>query len=150
MIRVFLDANVLFSANNDGSNIARLVRLLIEQGEAITSDFPTEEARRNVQLKRQAWAKNLDRLIRQIQVIPSIQFDLPVELSDKDQPILCTAIRCGCQYLVTGDRKNFGHLYDHMVEGVTIITLAQLAKIVVQAGMEAGHEGAGLKQKWCR
>ena len=32
MIRVFLDGNVLFSASNDGSNIARLVHLLIEQG----------------------------------------------------------------------------------------------------------------------
>ena len=139
MIRVFLDANVLFSASNDGSNIARLVRLLIKQGEAITSDFATEEARRNVQLKRQAWARNLDRLIRQVQVVPSIQFDLPVELSDKDKPILCTAIRCGCQYLVTGDRKDFGHLYDHMVEGVTIITLTQLAKLVVQTRRNAGR-----------
>ena len=139
MIRVFLDANVLFSASNDGSNIARLVRLLIKQGEAITSDFATEESRRNVQLKRQAWAKNLDRIIRQVQVVPSIQFDLPVELSDKDKPILCTAIRCECQYLVTGDRKDFGHLYDHMVEGVTIITLAQLAKLVVQPRRNAGR-----------
>ncbi len=110
MIRVFLDANVLFSASNDGSNIARLVHLLIEQGEVITSDFAAEEARRNVQLKRQTWAMDLEALIGQVQVVPSIQFDLPVELSKKDQPILCTAIRCGCQYLVTGDRKDFGHL----------------------------------------
>ena len=139
MIRVFLDANVLFSASNDGSNIARLVRLLIEQGEAITSAFATEEARRNVQLKRQPWAENLDRLIGQIQVVPSIRFDLPVELPDKDQPILCTAIRCECQYLVTSDRKDFGHLYDHMVEGVTIITLAQLAKLVVLPRRNAGQ-----------
>jgi len=139
MIRVFLDANVLFSASNDGSNIARLIRLLIEQGEAITSDFATEEARRNVQLKRQAWAKNLDRLIDQIQVVSSIQFNLPVELSEKDQPILCTAIHCRCQYLVTGDRKDFGHLYDHTVEGVTIITLTQLAKLLVQIGRNEGQ-----------
>jgi len=139
MIRVFLDANVLFSASNDGSNIARLIRLLIEQGEAVTSDFATEEARRNVQLKRQAWAKNLDRLIDQIQVVPSIQFNLPVELSDKDQPILCTAIHCRCQYLVTGDRKDIGYLYDYMVEGVTIITLTQLAKLLVQIGRNEGQ-----------
>lgn len=138
MIRVFLDANVLFSASNDGSHIARLVHLLIEQGKALTSDFATEEARRNVRLKRPTWAKNLDTLISQVEVVPSIQFDLPVELSDKDQPILCTAIRCGCQYLATGDRKDFGHLYDHMVEGVTIITLGKLAKILVQTRRNEG------------
>ena len=132
MIRVFLDANVLFSASNAGSNIARLVHRLIEQGEVITSDFAAEEARRNVQLKRQTWAMDLEALIGQVQVVPSIQFDLPVELSAKDRPILCTAIRAGCQYLATGDRKDFGHLYDHIVEDVTIITLAKLAEVVVQ------------------
>lgn len=133
MIRVFLDANVLFSASNVGGNIVRLVHLLIEREEAVTSDFAAEEARRNVQLKRQSWAENLDALLRQVRVVPSIQFDLPVKLSDKDQPILCTAIRCGCQYLVTGDKKDFGHLYDRSIEGVTIITLTRLAKIMMQA-----------------
>jgi len=100
MIRVFLDANVLFSASNDGSNIARLVHLLIEQGEVNTSDFAAEEARRNVQLKRQTWAMDLEALIGQVQVVPSIQFDLPVELSAKDRPILCTAIRSGCLHSI--------------------------------------------------
>lgn len=133
MIRVFLDANVLFSASNIGGNIFRLVHLLIEREEAVTSDFAAEEACRNVQLKRQPWAENLNALLRQVRVVPSIQFDLPVKLSDKDQPILCTAIRYGCQYLVTGDKQDFGHLYDRSIDGVTIITLTRLAKILVQA-----------------
>ncbi|GJL52126.1 MAG: hypothetical protein NPIRA01_33530 [Nitrospirales bacterium] len=135
MIRVFLDANVLFSASNIGGNIFRLVHLLIEREEAVTSDFAAEEARRNVQLKRQPWAENLNALLRQVRVVPSIQFDLPVKLSDKDQPILCTAIRYGCQYLVTGDKQDLGHLYDHRIEGVTVITLARLAKVVVQTSL---------------
>ena len=133
MVRVFLDANVLFSASNDRSSIARLIHLLAAQGKAITSDFAAEEARRNIFLKRQAWAKNLDTLLGQIQVVPSIQFNLPVALSDKDQPILCTAIRSECQYLVTGDKQDFGHLYDHTVEGVTVITLTKLAEVLLQA-----------------
>jgi len=133
VIRVFLDANVLFSASNIGGNIFRLVHLLIEREEAVTSDFAAEEACRNVQLKRQPWAENLNALLRQVRVVPSIQFDLPVKLSDKDQPILCTAIRYGCQYLVTGDKQDFGHLYDRSIDGVTIITLTRLAKILVQA-----------------
>ena len=131
MLRVFLDANVLFSASNTVSNIARLIALLIETGQAVTSDFAVEEARRNILLKRPAWSDALDALTNKVEITSSIQFDLPVELAEKDRPILCTAIRSQCQYLATGDRRDFGHLYDHTVEGVTVITLARLAEIVV-------------------
>ncbi len=130
MIRVFLDANVVFSASNRDSNIARLIHRLLETDEVITSDFAAEEARRNIQVKRPTWAIHLQRLLHQIQVVPSSQFNLPVELSEKDQPILCTAIRSQCQYLATDDRKDFGHLYDQIVEGITIISLAKLAEVV--------------------
>jgi len=131
MLRVFLDANVLFSASNADSNIARLIALLIETGQAVTSDFAAEEARRNVMIKRPTWTDALANLLGQIEVVTSIQFDLPVELANKDRPILCTAIRSNCQYLATGDRRDFGHLYDHTIEGVTVITLARLAEIVI-------------------
>jgi len=130
MLRVFLDANVLFSASNATSNIARLIARVTETGLAVTSDFAAEEARRNVLLKRPAWAEALGTLMGRVQVVASVQFDLPVELDEKDRPILCTAIRTGCHYLATGDRRHFGHLYDHTVEGVTIIPLVRLAEIV--------------------
>ncbi|MCC6680833.1 MAG: DNA-binding protein [Phycisphaeraceae bacterium] len=131
MLRVFLDANVLFSASNSGSPIARLIDLLIERGQAVTSDFAVEEARRNVLLKRPNWSDDLSALLAQVQIVPSIQFDLPVELVAKDQPILCTAIRCGCGYLATGDRRDFGHLFGHTIEGVTVISLVTLAELLV-------------------
>lgn len=132
MLRVFLDANVLFSASNLGSHIARLISLLTDTGQAVTSDFAFEEARRNVTLKRPAWGEALTALIKQVELVPSIQFDLSIDLATKDQPILCTAIRSRCQYLVTGDRRDFGHLYEQTVEGVTIITLVRLAEILIQ------------------
>lgn len=131
MARVFLDANVLFSASNAGSNIARLIDWLIETGQAVTSDFAAEEARRNILLKRPAWCDALDALMGRVEVVPSIRFDLPVDLPEKDRPILCTAIRSGCSYLATGDQRDFGHLYDRIVEGVTVISLLRLAEIVV-------------------
>ena len=53
-MRVFLDANVLFSASNGGSNIARLIALLTERGTGVASDVAVEEARRNLALKRPA------------------------------------------------------------------------------------------------
>lgn len=132
MLRVFLDANVLFSASNADSNVARLIDLVIKQGEAVTSDFAAEEARRNVLLKRPNWAADLEGLIDHVELVRSIQFYVNVELSDKDTPILCTAIRSNCPYLATGDKRDFGHLYGQEVEGVTIITLAKLADLVAQ------------------
>ena len=132
MLRVFLDANVLFSASNADSNVARLIDLVIKQGEAVTSDFAAEEARRNVLLKRPNWATAMKGLIDHVELVRSIQFYVNVELSDKDTPILCTAIRSGCQHLATGDKRDFGHLYAQTVEGVTIITLAKLAELVAQ------------------
>ena len=133
-MRVFLDANVLFSASNHPaekpSNIARLINLLLQRGEAVTSDFALEEARRNITLKRPGWIDQFNALHEEIRIIPSVCFDLPVTLGEKDRPILCAAIRAGCEYLVTGDRRDFGHLYNHDVEGVTIIDLTTLAELL--------------------
>ena len=58
-MRVFLDANVLFSTSNGGSNIARLIALLTERETGITSDVAVEEARRNLALKRNMWRRRL-------------------------------------------------------------------------------------------
>ena len=140
MIRVFLDANVLFSASNTGSNIARLVQLLIEHGQAVSSDFAIEEARRNIAVKRPDWASGFAALVDQIEAVPSTRFKLPVELIEKDQPILCTAIRAECVYLATGDKRDFGHLYDMTVERVTIVDLPGLARVVVGIIEEKSRE----------
>jgi predicted nucleic acid-binding protein len=132
MLRVFLDANVLFSASNTGSNIAKLIDLLIDKGQAVSSDFAIAEARRNIQLKRPDWSEALESLIARLEVVSSVRFDLPVELVEKDQPILCTAIRAKCEYLAAGDKQDFGHLYERTVECVTVIPLVKLAELVVE------------------
>jgi len=132
-MRVFLDANVLFSASNAGSNIARLINLLVGSGEAVTSDLAREEARRNITLKRPDWSAVFDVLMERIEVVPSVVFALPVSLDEKDVPILCAAIRAECEYFATGDKRDFAHLYDQTVHGVKIISLIQLAKILTDA-----------------
>jgi len=129
-MRVFLDANVLFSASSSGSNIARLVELVIERHSAVTSDFALEEARRNVALKRPAWVAGLSALERRLEVVPSILFELPVALEEKDRPILCAAIRSGCEALVTGDRTHFGALYGTTIEGVRVVSQVELAQML--------------------
>jgi predicted nucleic acid-binding protein len=129
-VRVFLDANVLFSASNSGSNIAWLIQLLLERGAAVTSDFALEEARRNINLKRSTWAEDFQQLASRVEVVPSVRFELAIELDDKDLPILCTAIHAGCQALATGDKRHFGHLYGQVVSGVRVVPLVELAQML--------------------
>ncbi len=129
-MRVFLDANVLFSASNGGSNIARLIALLTERETGVTSDVAVEEARRNLALKRHAWRQELEILLEDLEIVPSALFDLPVSLDTADASLLCAAIRSRCVYFVTGDRRDFGHLYGQTVHGVEIISLLHLADVL--------------------
>ena len=61
MDRVFLDANVLFSAAYlESSGLARLWQLA--DAELLSSDYAIEEARRNLALDRAPALARLDRL----------------------------------------------------------------------------------------
>jgi len=131
-LRVFLDANVLFSASNAGSNISRLMMLLCGQATAVTSGFTLEEARRNIEVKRPGWAAEFSRLAEAVEIVPSVQFPLAVKIVDKDKPVLCAAIRSSCDVLVTGDRQHFAPLDDLTVQGVTVVTLLRLAEMLTE------------------
>lgn len=132
-MRTFLDANVLFSASNASRPIGQLVERLLAVSEVVTSDYAADEARRNLAAKWPKHLAGLDPLVARIEVVRSVLFPLPIELAEKDRPLLCTAIRAGCDMLATGDLKDFGHLLDHTVEGTTIINLTRLAERTVEA-----------------
>ncbi len=127
-MRVFFNVNVLFSASNAQSNVRRLVELVFREHTVVTSDFAWEEARRNVEVRRPDWLDGFAAMAGRIEVVSSVLVNLPVELEEKDRPILCAAIRSGCVLLATGDRKHFGHLYGQSVAGVTVVTLLELAQ----------------------
>jgi predicted nucleic acid-binding protein len=129
-VRVFLDANVLFSASNADSNIARLVDWLFERGTGVSSDLAIEEARRNLALKRPPWLGEFERIQTSLEIVPSASFALSVALAAKDAPLLCSAIAATCEYFVTGDRRDFGHLYGRSVMGVEVISLLRLAELL--------------------
>ncbi len=131
-MRAFLDANVLFSASNAGSNIAGLIAVLCAQGAAASSDLAVEEARRNITLKRAAWLPAFDRLLRSVEVVPSALFELPVRVPPKDAALLCAAIRTRAHLFVTGDRRDFGHLMGKQVLGVDIVSPLRLAQILAE------------------
>ena len=73
-------------------------------------------------------------------MVSSTLFDLPVELAEKDAPLLCAAIAARSDFFVTGDRRDFGHLFDRTTMGVTIITPKQLAEKLVE--LSSGGEEA--------
>ena len=131
-MRIFLDANVLFSASNERSSIARLAALVVARHVAVTSDLALEEAERNVRLKRPKWEPAFVALTARLEVVPTADFPLLVEVVEKDRPILCAAIRSGCEVLATGDRRHFGHLFDTRAEGVLVVTPTRLAEMLLR------------------
>ena len=63
-------------------------------------------------------------------LVPAAQFQLPVPLDAKDAPLLCAAIATKCDYFVTGDKRDFGHLDGQTVLGVQVISLLRLAQLL--------------------
>jgi predicted nucleic acid-binding protein len=129
-VRVFLDANVLFSASQPESAFARLVAAAQRHASVLTSDIACVEARRNLALKRPDWMGAFEALVEEIEVVSSAVFPLPVTLDEKDVPLLCAAIQARSDYFVTGDRRDFGHLFEARVHGTLVITPLRLAEIL--------------------
>ena len=129
-MRAFLDANVLFSASNEGSSFAGLVAWLIADGTAVSSDLAVEETRRNLALKRNTWLPAFEVLVTQLEIGPSMVFPLPVALADQDVPLLCAAIRSRCELFVTGDRRDFGGVMETTIEGVRVVSPLRLATLL--------------------
>jgi predicted nucleic acid-binding protein len=132
-MRIFLDANVLFSASKEGSNVSRTVLALFKKAEILTSEIAHGEARRNLLLKREMWLATFDQLCTKIVIVPTVQLNLTVTLNHEDLLVLSAAISNRCNYFVTGDKNDFGHLYDTNVEGVEIVSLERLAQIFTTA-----------------
>lgn len=127
MDRVFLDANVLYSAAYlERSGLARLWTL--DDIELLSSAYAIEEARRNLAMDRAEAVSQLQRLTALISTVDAPQaLKLPknVRLDPKDQPILLAAMHGKADYLLTGDARHFEHLYGKRIEGVLVLRPAQ-------------------------
>jgi predicted nucleic acid-binding protein len=130
--RFFLDANVIFTAaHNPDGNSRALFRLAAQQQlELVSSRYALEEAARNIAVKFPECVAEFNTLIAGLLLVaePSqaeIQLAATRCLPDKDVPILAGAIAARAAALVTGDRRDFGHLYGTTVEGVAILTPAE-------------------------
>ena len=130
-MKLFLDANVLFSAANADSAIARFLHLLREKHSLVTSAYAYAEAERNIALKRPKWMEGFRHAMAGVTLVPDMPLRIDVTLADKDRPILGSAIASGCDYLLTGDKKDFGHLYGKAFGGVTVVSYTMLAGLVL-------------------
>jgi len=135
-MRIFLDANILFSAAKSDGAIRHLLALLREAGhECCVDGFVVEEARRNLALKAPAGGVALVKLLARLHVANVQPFnsalDAELPLPPKDRPVLAAAIRLRCDALITGDRTHFGALYGKVVRGVTIHSPQSIAELLL-------------------
>ena len=128
-MRVFLDANVIFSAALNSAGGLRAFFQLATAGvcELLASPYALDEARRNMARKQAARVPDLDALILQITrcreaSADSLQWALATGLPAKDAPILAAAVQAHADILATGDRAHFGMLFGQTLRGVTILT----------------------------
>jgi len=128
-MRLFLDANILFTAAHNTKGKAALV---IELGQAglwqlVTSAYALEEARRNLALKFPDGLKRLEALAQGLRKSPDAAgADCPAGLPDKDCPIYRAAHACRADILLTGDVRDFGFLMNdrNKAGGLLIQTVA--------------------------
>jgi predicted nucleic acid-binding protein len=121
--RLFLDANVLFSAAyRENAGIARLWSLA--RVELLTSEYAAEEAR--VNLAGNAQRQRLTSLLHRVEIVTGIA-PLPsgVKLPVKDRPILQAALQGEATHLLTGDRQHFDAYFGRRLGGVLILLPAE-------------------------
>ena len=132
-MRVFLDANILFSAAKSDGAVRALLRLLLDSGhECWVDDYVVIEARRNLTAKEPdaliAFEASLNRLRISPAQAPGPELKLVNWLPEKDRTVLAAAMRLRCDALVTGDRTHFGPGYGKVFGGVTIHSPRSLAE----------------------
>jgi len=120
MDRLFLDANVLFSAAYRPD--AGLFRLWKLRSVALCSSrYALEEARIN--LADELQRRRLIHLAESIHLFEASQGKLPrgISLPQKDAPILLAAIEARATHLLTGDIRHFGPYLGKKIEGVLMM-----------------------------
>ena len=131
--RVFLDANVLFSAAyREQAGLAALWKLRGVQ--LLTSSYAAQEAANN--LDKEDQQSRLRDLLEDVEIVSDeagmgATFQILLQeivLPDKDRPILAAAVAAKADFLLTGDIQHFGRYFGQILCGVRILRPAEFLK----------------------
>jgi len=138
-MRIFLDANILFSAAFSDGAIRRLIRDIRNAAHVVVADrYVIEEALRNISLHRSESLGVLHQIITALEIVPT-WYTLPPAIRDpglpeKDMPVLATAMGARCDILMTGDVRHFGALFGASLGGTTIRSPVDTARVLFGRG----------------
>jgi uncharacterized protein len=120
--RLFLDANVLFSAAyREDAGVA--VSWPLEHATLVSSTYAIEEARRNLPGREQK--RRLESLVHDLEVVEvhtvpdSVR--KKITLPGKDLPIIGGALAARCSHLITGDVRHFGRYFGKHIGPVLVV-----------------------------
>ncbi len=119
MDRLFLDANVLFSAAyRPDTGLLRFWNL--ERVVLCSSHYALQEAQIN--LEEEIQKERLAGLARGLEIFGGMSYMLPagIILPDKDVPILSAAMEARATHLITGDVRHFGSYFGKTIAGILI------------------------------
>lgn len=124
--RLFLDANILFSAAyRPNAGLLRFWQL--PNITLLSSEYALEEAKRNLETAEQK--NTLKELLKKVEVLPntfaSIALPISLTLPPKDQPIIVAALSAKADYLITGDFRHFGPFFKKKIAGIIILPPAE-------------------------
>ncbi len=120
MDRVFLDANILFSAAY-GSAGLRTLWHLTRAGRCalLASSHVIEEARRNLSPQHLPTFEELERDLK-VASAPAQDVPCPIQLPGGDREAFLAALAAGASHFLTGDVRHFGRYFGMTVAGVLI------------------------------
>jgi predicted nucleic acid-binding protein len=127
-MRIFLDANILFSAALPKSRMCEFLEAISSETDFLTNAYAIEETCRNLEMKFPENLKTLEQLIKKCEMISQLAANLEVELPPKDKPILGGAIAGRATHLRTGDERDFGKFWSNTIQGVKIVSPKMLAQ----------------------
>ncbi len=116
-LKLFVDANILFSAALGGSSfelvwdLAKAQRVVL-----LTSEYCRVEAEHNLTRKHPARLPRFAERLEHVNVVPFLETETRAEhreaaaLPGKDAPVYTAAVVAKAAVLLTGDRKHFGAL----------------------------------------
>lgn len=139
-VKVFLDSNVivsgLFSEKGAPHIILHLLTLNLPVISGATGAYNLMEVARTIKKKMPEilplYNSLLPLLDLEVVPLPSIKTIRKMAglTVDKDIPVLASAIACGADYLITGDKKDFGKLKSRDIFQTKIISPAEFLEYI--------------------